>query len=96
MTTLTIELQPDAYEQLADAAKRSGKQPSALAAEWLTERLPVAAQFNERERVRAALRTVGLLTELGPELQKRAEDATMSLEEVQEALDQVGGNIVWL
>jgi plasmid stability protein len=91
---ITIELTPDNYKQLGQIAKRSGKSVEAAAQELLTEKLttlPSPPQISEREQVREVLRAAGLLTELGPEMKKRAAEATMTLEEVQAALDRAGG-----
>ncbi len=46
---------------------------------------------DEQEHVRQILREAGLLTELGPELKKRAESSTATLEEVRAIFDRVGG-----
>ena len=94
MTTLTLELAPDLYERLRQEAERKGESVKNAAQELLAERLsalPSPAQMSERERVREALRAAGLLTELGPEMKKRAQQATMTLEEVRAALDRAGG-----
>lgn len=94
MTTLTLELTPDVYERLRQEATRQGKSIKHAAQELLTEQLlapPVSPPLSERERVREALRAAGLLAELGPEMKKRAAQATMTLEEVQAALDRAGG-----
>jgi len=94
MTALTLELAPDLYERLRHEAERKGESVKNAAQELLAERLsalPSLAQMSERERVREALRAAGLLTELGPEEKKRAAQATMTLEEVQAALDRAGG-----
>ena len=56
---------------------------------WLAERL--APPKTERERAIAALRAAGLLAEPSAEMQARAEQATISLAEVQAAPDQIGG-----
>ena len=90
--SVILELSPEAYGRLRDEAGRLGKALPAIAREWLIERLAMspAPPLDERAPVRQALRAAGLLTELGPELRVRA-DPTISLEEVQEALDRADG-----
>jgi len=90
--SVMLELSPEAYGRLRDEAGRLGKALPAIAREWLIERLAMspAPPLDERAPVRQALRAAGLLTELGPELRVRA-DPTISLEEVQEALDRADG-----
>lgn len=90
MTTLTIELAPDIYRRLREAAAQQGKPVKELAEEWIAERIQPAQQ-SERERAREVLRAAGLLTELGPELKKRAAEATMTLEEINDAFARAGG-----
>ena len=46
---------------------------------------------SEREQFTEALRAAGMLTELGPEMKKRAEQCTVTLEEVRASLDRAGG-----
>ncbi len=46
---------------------------------------------SERERADRVLREAGLLTELGPELRKRAELSTVTLDEVVEFMTSAGG-----
>ena len=65
-------------------AERLGKPLQMVASEWLAKFQP-SSPANERERGREILRAAGLLTELGPELKKRA-DSTISLDYVREAL----------
>ena len=55
----------------------------------LAARLPPPT--DERERVRELLRAAGLLAELGPEMERRAVEATMTLEEVRIGLNAAGG-----
>lgn len=91
---VTLELTPDVYKQLGQIAKRGGKSVEATAQDLLTEKLtslPASTPLTEREQVRAALRADGLLTELGPEMKKRAAASTMTLDEVRAALDRAGG-----
>jgi ParB-like chromosome segregation protein Spo0J len=94
MTDLLLELAPDLYGRLQQEAERMGKPLDKTAQELLAQRLadlPSPVQKSEKERVREALRAGGLLTELGPEMKKRARQATMSLDEVRAALDRAGG-----
>lgn len=90
MTALTIELPAEILERLRIEAARVGKPAEVLASEWLAERLQPFPP-SERERAREVLRAAGLLTELGPELKRRAAEATLSLEEIQEILSRAGG-----
>jgi hypothetical protein len=93
MTELVLELAPELYERLEVQARRAGKSAQVVAQEWLAERLawPPPAPPGERERAVEALRAAGLLAELGPEMKKRAERSSMTLEEVRAALDRAGG-----
>jgi hypothetical protein len=100
MTTLTLNLPPDVYQRLHQEADRSGQAAEEIASTWLTERVrevparddvPPPAPAGERERVRVVMREAGLLTELGPELKRRAEQSTATLEEVQAAFARAGG-----
>ena len=91
---VTLELPPDVYKRLGQIAQRGGKSVEATAQDLLTEKLTslsTSSPLTELEQVRAALRADGLLTELGPEEKKRAAQVTMTLEEVQAALDRAGG-----
>jgi hypothetical protein len=45
----------------------------------------------DREKLIEILRATGLLTELGPEMKKRAEQCTVTLEEVKAILDRTKG-----
>jgi plasmid stability protein len=98
MTTLTIDVSPDLYEQLRAAAARQGKPIEAVAQEWLVEHstevradLPPPAPPGERERAIAVLRSAGLLAESGPELKARAARSKLTLEEARAILDRAGG-----
>jgi len=91
---VTLELTPDAYKILGQLAKRGGKSIESTAQELLTEKLtslPPSTESTELEQVQEALRAAGLLTELGPEMKKRAEQASLTLEEVRAALDRSEG-----
>src|SRR5690348_10628467 len=90
MTTLTIELPSEVYQRLREAAAQQGKPVEELAEAWIAERVTPAPQ-TERERAREVLRAAGLLTELGPELKRRAAQATATLEEIQAAFARAGG-----
>ena len=91
MTTVTLEVQPRLYAQLMQEAARAGRPLEALIAEWLEQRFPLPAPVGERERARDVLRAAGLLTELGPELKRRAAQATMSLEDIHAVFARAGG-----
>lgn len=93
MTILTIDLPVDVYERLRAAAAAEGKPVESLVREWLAEKsatsvLPAAS---EREQLRAALRSAGLLAEPSPEMLRLAEESTLSLDEARAILDRVGG-----
>lgn len=87
-----VRLPADLQLRLWREASRIGKSASTLAQEWLAERLATvpAPEPDERARVTEILRTSGMLVELDPELQERA-DPTISLAKVQAALDRAGG-----
>lgn len=89
---LILRLPADLYQRLRREAHRAGKPAAIIAQEWLAERLTATPppELDERMRVFEVLRASGMLVELDPELQKRA-DPTISLEKVQAALDRVGG-----
>ena len=91
MTTITLEVQPRLYARLMHEAAQVGRPVESLVAEWLEQRFPPLAPEGERERAREVLRAAGLLTELGPELKRRAAQATMSLEAIQAAFARAGG-----
>ncbi len=90
---IVLHLPADLYQRLRQEAHRAGKPAPIIAQEWLAERLaatPPPPEMNERARITEILRASGMLVELDPELKKRA-DPTVSLEEVQAALDRAGG-----
>lgn len=91
MSQLVIDLPLDLYERLRELARKQGKRSQDVARELLAARLPPPIPPAERERVREVLRAAGLLAELGPEMEKRAAEATMTLEEVRTGLDSAGG-----
>lgn len=92
MTTLVLELPADLYERLKAEAARRATTIEAVAQERLTQP-PVEAPppMSERNRATDALRAAGLLSELGPEMKRLAEESTMTLEEVSNALERAGG-----
>lgn len=91
MTLLTLELEPELYEYLRQEASRLGNSIEKTAEIILYQRLTIPAPATEKARAIEALRKAGLLTELGPEMQKRAAQANLSLEEVRAALDASEG-----
>ena len=99
MTTLTVDLPPELVDRLHLAAKDAGQPLDALITRLLAEQFQVAyrhpdvvpAPENERERVRAVLRTAGLQTELGPMAQRLADESTGTLEDVEAAFAQADG-----
>lgn len=92
MTTLTLELSTEQYEQLQTEAILAGEPVQQFAHRLLIERRsPAVAPPSERERVTEALRQAGLLWEPTPEEIRQATESTVTLEEVRAALDAVGG-----
>src|SRR5262245_36544311 len=92
MATLTLELSPEAYQQLHEETNRLGKPQQIVTQEWLIERLsiPIPASDDPRETVRRALRAAGLLVERSPRPQGY-EDRQVRLEDVEASLARVGG-----
>jgi predicted transcriptional regulator len=92
MTTLTVELPPEAYRRLHEEAHRQGKSPQLVAQEWLIERLaPLrSAPDSTREQVRLALRAAGLLVDLSPDLRLHA-NSTIQQEDVEASPARAGG-----
>jgi hypothetical protein len=92
LSEVVLHLPIDLYQRLRWEANRIGKPAPIMAQEWLAERLTAAPppELDDRARVTEVLRASGMLAELGPELRSRA-DPTISLEEVQAALDRAGG-----
>ncbi|MEN8219355.1 MAG: hypothetical protein ABFS56_23950 [Pseudomonadota bacterium] len=90
MTTVTLNLSSDLYQRLHEESVSIGQSVEELIQDWLVKRRTISP-LNEREQIREVLRAAGLLTELGPELQKRAEHSTATLEEVQAAFARAGG-----
>ncbi len=93
MAGLLIELPADVYNKLKNKANDLGKSPQELVQEFVISQFeePSEASLSEREKGRQALLAGGLLTELGPELKKRANRDTISLEEAQHILGNAGG-----
>ena len=91
MATLTLDLPPELHERLRAEADRLGKPVATVVREWLAERLSSPAPASDRERARAALRAAGLLVEFTPEERARAEEVTVTLEEVSADLERAGG-----
>jgi hypothetical protein len=90
LNELILHLPAELYQRLRWEAHRAGKPAPTIAQEWVVERLAAVPELDERMRVLEVLRASGMLAELGPELRARA-DPTISLEEVQAALDRAGG-----
>ena len=95
MTTLTLELSPEAYQRLHEAATRLGKPPQVVAQEWLIERLsvPMLAPDSARENARRALRAAGLLAERSLRLPRQI-DRPVRLEDVEAPLGRVGRKLL--
>jgi hypothetical protein len=91
MTNVMIDIPTDIYQKLEDESNRAGKAVEVIVQEWVVERVSAAEIAHEREQVRVLLRAAGLLTELAPELQERANQSTATLEEVQAAFARAGG-----
>lgn len=93
MADLLIELPIEVYEKLKSKAYNLGKSPQELVQELVISQLDESQTetLSERERGRQALLTVGILTELGPELKKRASQNIISLEEAQQILRNAKG-----
>lgn len=91
MTTLTLELPPDLFERVRKEAEQARKPIETLIQESLVRHFPPSAPMDERERAREVLRAAGLLTEPGPEVQRLASEASMTLEEINDAFARAGG-----
>ncbi len=91
MTNVMIDLPTDIYQKLQGESNRAGKPIELLVQEWVVERVSAVELSYERRQIQDLLRKTGLLTELGPILQERANQSTMTLEEVQAAFARVGG-----
>lgn len=93
MTLLTLELTSDLYKRLRRRAHRLGKTPQQLAEDLLTRELVESPVEDNQEQVKvtAALRAMGLLTELTSDEKRRAEAVTVTLSEVRAALDRTAG-----
>jgi hypothetical protein len=93
MTTLTLELPVELYDKLNAEATRLDTPVETVAQKVLAAGLAniLPAEMSERERVREVLRAARLLSELSPEEKRRAEQCSVTLEEVQAELDEAGG-----
>jgi len=90
MALLTLDLQPELYQRLQVEAVEKGKQPENLVIEWIWKRLsPKPA--DSRTRAQDVLRSAGLLAEPSDAMKKLAAQGTMSLSQVQAALDRSSG-----
>jgi hypothetical protein len=89
MMTLTLDLPDELYRRLQEEAARIGQPMDDLVTTWLGEHLPPPK--SERQRAIEVLRAAGLLAEPSAAMKARAAQATMSLAEVQAALDRAGG-----
>lgn len=98
MTTVTITLPSEIYDQLHASARQQGRQIEEVVQAWLIEHsaqlrtdLSLSAPAGERERAISVLRNAGLLTESGPEMKARAQRARLTLEQARVILDRPGG-----
>ncbi len=91
MTLLTLELEPELYENLREEAARLGKTMETTATTILYQRLASPAPATEKAKAIEALRKAGLLTELSPDEIKRTQQVTMRMEEIRAALGKAGG-----
>ncbi len=91
MTTLTIDVPPDLYERMRKEADQASQPLETLVEEWLARRFPPSTAADERARAREMLRSAGLLAEPGPEVQRLASEATMTLAEINAAFARAGG-----
>jgi hypothetical protein len=91
MTQMVLDLPAELYERLHSQAQRLGKPSKDVVRDLLAEHLPQPAPIDERTRIVAVLRDAGLLADISPEEKRRAAECTVTLEEVQAALDSVDG-----
>lgn len=98
MTTMTITIPSEIYDQLLASARQQGRQIEDVAQAWLIEYsvqmrtdLTRSAPAGERERAISVLRNTGLLTESGPEMKKRARRSHLTLDQARVILDRPGG-----
>jgi AraC-like DNA-binding protein len=89
MTTVTLELSSDIYQQLYNKSHKQGRTVEKFIQEWISEH--IASPPTLPEQARQILNTAGLETQLSPELQKLAENSTATLEQVQAAFTRAGG-----
>ena len=90
MTTVTLELSSDIYQQLYNKSHLQGRTVEKFIQEWITEHI-ASPPPTLCEQARQILNTAGLETQLSPELQKLAENSTATLEQVQAAFTRAGG-----
>jgi len=91
MTTVTLELSSDIYQQLYDKSHQQGRTIEKMIQEWIIKHIASPPPKDLREQARQILKTAGLHTELSPELRKRAENSTATLEQVQATFARAGG-----
>jgi hypothetical protein len=93
MTTLTLELPVELYDKLNAEATRPDTPVQTVAQKILAAGLADSPQaaMSEREQAIAVLREAGLLCEYSIKEKQRAADCTVTLEEVQTALDKAEG-----
>lgn len=91
MVMLTLEVPEDLYTRMQQVADQIKQPLSDLITTYLEQRFTPPAPAGEREQALALLRSVGLLTELGPSLQQLASQSTLSLHDVQAIFTRVGG-----
>ena len=92
MTTVTLNLSADIYQQLHQISHQQSRTVEKMIQKWIIENI-ASPQKDLREQSRQLLKTTGLHTELGPELQKQAENSTATLEQVQAAFARAGSTI---
>jgi hypothetical protein len=86
--TLTIELSPEAYDQLRRRAEEAGKAPEALSRELLEDAL--RDEQPPPKSAREILEAAGMVRPLGPYLESKIIPG-VTLEEVQRILTEAGG-----
>jgi hypothetical protein len=90
MPTLTLEIPQTAYYGLQQEASRLNKPIQVILLEWITEKISLQSQ-TVNDPLDDFLSQAGLSTKLGPELQKRALSATMSLDEITQIMTKADG-----
>ena len=89
MSTVTIDISPETYEQLAAQARKAGKAPEALGRELLENALRVDRE-DSSETVREVLRKAGLVRPLGESLRRKIIPG-VSLDEIRQTLTPANG-----